>query len=181
MLGARQETWLNALCQRSVARWNFFAQQVLMARCDEFPGPAEKLQTQAWDGYPAARRRFLQMLDTFRVSNPVVLSGDMHSFWINDLKRDFLAAHAPAVAAEIVTSSISSWNGDDSYIAQVRRAAPHVKFATARFRGYVRLDVSPARVQADLRAVGRVADPASRGFTLSSWVVENGRAGITRA
>lgn len=181
LLGTRQEAWLNDVCRHGNARWNLFAQQVLMARADADPGPAARLQTQAWDAYPAARTRFLQMLENFKVANPVVLSGDVHSFWVNDLKQDFGTPRAPAVAAEIVTSSISSWSGDDAYIAQVRRDAPHVKFATARFRGYVRLDVNPARIQADLRAVVRVSDPASRGFTLSSWVVENGRAGIARA
>ena len=124
------------------------------------------------------------MLDSLidnRVSNPIILSGDVHSFWVNDLRRDFLRYEEAPVAAEIVTTSISSYGGDDSYINQVRLDAPHVKFATARFRGYARLDVTPVRTTCDLRAVVKIQDPASRGFTLSSWVVGDQRPGIVRA
>jgi alkaline phosphatase D len=181
LLGAIQEAWVDRTLQNATAQWNLLAQQILMARSDEFPGPEEKLRTQSWDGYPAARTRLFDSLVNYRVSNPIILSGDVHSFWVNDLRRDFLRPEQAPVAAEIVTTSISSYGGDDSYINLVRQDAPHVKFATARFRGYARLDVTPVRTTCDLRAVVKVQDPASLGFTLSSWVVENQRAGIARA
>ena len=181
LLGTAQEAWLDRTLYASKAQWNLVAQQLLMARNDGFPGPMEKLQTQNWDGYAAARTRLLDSLIDYRVSNPIILSGDVHSFWVNDLCRDFLRPEQAPVAAEIVTTSISSYGGDDSYINQVRLDAPHVKFATARFRGYARLDVTPVRTTCDLRAVVKIQDPASRGFTLSSWVVDDQRPGIVRA
>ncbi len=46
------------------------------------------------DGYPEARRRLLTHLRDARVANPVVLGGDNHSFWANDLKPDFDAESA---------------------------------------------------------------------------------------
>ncbi|MGD9602313.1 MAG: alkaline phosphatase [Gammaproteobacteria bacterium] len=181
LLGAAQETWLDDALRASHARWNIIAQQVLMARSDLFAGPREQLPRQSWDGYPAARLRLFDALARHAVPNPVVLSGDVHSYWINDLRRDFLRPETSPVAAEIVTTSISSRGMDEDYIREVRRDSPHVKFATGRFRGYTRIDVTPARATADLRAVVRVQDPTSLGFTLSSWVVEAGRPGIQRA
>lgn len=182
LLGAAQEQWLDDALAHSNARWNLVAQQVLMARSDLFPGPREQLPRQSWDGYPAARTRLFDSFARHAVTNPVVLSGDVHSFWVNDLRRDFLQPATPPVAAEIVTTSISSYGGaDDRYINEVRRDAPHVKFATARFRGYARLNVTPARTECDLRAVVRVQDPETRGFTLSSWLIDDGRPGIARA
>ncbi len=181
LLGTAQEAWLDQALQDSRAQWNLLAQQILLARSDEVPGPDEKVRTQSWDGYPAARTRLFKSLVDYRVSNPLVLSGDVHSFWVNDLQPDFLHPEQAPIAAEIVTTSISSYGGDDSYIDLVRQDAPHVKFATARFRGYARLDITPTRTTCDLRAVVKVQDPNSRGFTLSSWVVENQRPGIHRA
>ncbi len=181
LLGPVQEAWLDHALRVSTAQWNLVAQQLLMARSDGSAGPAESLQTQSWDGYPAARNRMLDSFVEHQVANPIVLSGDVHNFWVNDLRRDFLDPAQTPVAAEIVTTSISSFGGTDDYITQVRRDAPHVKFATARFRGYARLDVTPARTICDLRAVAQIEDPASNGYTLSSWIVEDGRPGITRA
>jgi alkaline phosphatase D len=181
LLGTAQEAWLARALQGSRAQWNLLAQQILCARSDEVPGPEEEVRTQSWDGYPAARTRLFKNLVDYHVSNPMVLSGDVHSFWVNDLRPDFRRPEQAPIAAEIVTTSISSYGGDDSYIDQVRQDAPHVKFATARFRGYARLDITAARATCDLLALVKVQDPNSRGFTLSSWVVEDQRPGINRA
>jgi alkaline phosphatase D len=46
-----------------------------------------------------------------RVSNPVVVTGDWHSTFVNDIHLDFDQGASPAVATEFVGTSISS-NGD---------------------------------------------------------------------
>ena len=56
---------------------------------------------------PAARA-LLEFLAARQPSNPVVLTGDIHSNWVNDLKVDFRDANAPVVATEFVGTSISS-------------------------------------------------------------------------
>jgi len=45
------------------------------------------------------------------VSNPVVVTGDWHSTFVNDILRDFDDPSSPVVASEVVGTSISS-NGD---------------------------------------------------------------------
>ena len=42
-----------------------------------------------WSGYQVERTRFLQFLADRRPSNPVVLTGDIHNHWVNDLRVDF--------------------------------------------------------------------------------------------
>ena len=49
----------------------------------------DAFSTDDWDGYPANRQRLLQHIHDSKVANPVVLSGDIHSFFANDLKLDF--------------------------------------------------------------------------------------------
>ena len=52
-------------------------------------GPGQSFWTDGWDGYPAARSRLLRLLAQRRVSNPIVLGGDVHAFYAADLKLDF--------------------------------------------------------------------------------------------
>ncbi len=43
----------------------------------------------AWDGYPSARQRLLRSVVESGVRNPVFVTGDWHSTFVNDLKLDF--------------------------------------------------------------------------------------------
>ena len=67
----------------------------------------------AWSGYEAARRRITHSLQNSGVRNPIVITGDIHSNWVCDLKMDYKAANAPVVATELIGTSISS-GGDGS-------------------------------------------------------------------
>ena len=80
MLGARQEAWLAAGLAASKAKWNLLAQQTLMAQADSKAGPGQRFFSDSWDGYPAARERLMKDFENTRVTNPVVLGGDVHSF-----------------------------------------------------------------------------------------------------
>ena len=42
-----------------------------------------------WPGYEVNRRRMLKFFDERKIANPVVLTGDIHSNWANDLLVDF--------------------------------------------------------------------------------------------
>ncbi|MBL8481671.1 MAG: alkaline phosphatase D family protein, partial [Rhodocyclaceae bacterium] len=89
LLGMEQENWLAAQLQTSPARWNFIAQSTLMAQSENGKGAERRFWTDAWDGYPAARRRLLSALVAHKVANPVVIGGDIHATWVSDLKLDF--------------------------------------------------------------------------------------------
>jgi alkaline phosphatase D len=52
-----------------------------------------------------------------------------------------------------------------------------VRFADARHRGYVRVEVTPRRWTADLRAMRTVSQPRGEADTLATFVVEDGRPG----
>jgi alkaline phosphatase D len=177
MLGLRQERWLQAGLDASSARWNILGQQTLMAQADGKAGRGQIFNSDAWDGYPAARRRLMEYLAVRRPGNPVVLSGDVHSFWVNDLKTDFADEGAPAVASELVTTSITSRPPPEETIRTAVAEGPHIRFATGTRRGYLRLELSPKCLRADLRAVDSVLAKDSACETLASFVVEDGRPG----
>jgi alkaline phosphatase D len=180
MLGDAQERWLAAGLATGAAQWNLLGQTTLMAQADSKPGPGQMFYSDAWDGYPAARRRLLQTLVDTRARNPVVLGGDVHSFWVTDLKTDFARAESPTVASEFVTTSVTSQPPPEDRIQTAAREGAHVKFATGLHRGYVRMELSPARLTAELRALDDARRQDAQCSTLASWVVEDGRPGAQR-
>jgi len=182
ILGVDQEKWLEAGLDRSGARWNVLAQQTLMAQRDLKPGPGQVFWTDAWDGYPLARRRLLDHLAARKPSNPVVIGGDVHSFWVTDLKPDFDDARSPVVASEIVGTSITSAAGrSEQELQGLLPDNPHIRFVHGARRGYVRVELTSARMRVDLRAMHNVTDPGAGVDTLASFVVEDGRPGAVRA
>ena len=182
LLGIDQETWLETGLDRSRARWNVLAQQTLMAQRNLSPtGFGQRFWTDGWDGYPAARRRLLDYLGRRKPGNPVVIGGDVHSFWVSDLKPDFDDAKSPVVATELCGTSITSQHPRAELIPALLTHNRHTGFADGTRRGYVRVEVTPTRLRADLRAMRNVVDPRAEIDTLASFVIEDGRPGAQRA
>jgi len=135
-----------------------------------------------WSGYESARNRLLSFLGKRQPSNPVFITGDIHSNWVADLKLDFRKPESQTVGTEFVGTSISS-GGDgadslpavDAYLPE----NPHVKFYNSQ-RGYVRCIVKPGNWQSDYRVVSYVSRPGSDIRTRASFVVEKGRPGAQR-
>lgn len=187
LTGDVQERWLNDGLTRSHARWNVIAQQVMMSRT-LFPNPAlvppALANLDQWDGYAAARTRLLGLLAEARVSNPVVLAGDIHSTWVSELKRDFDRPESPSVAVEFVAPSVSS-DFPAAFDGPIKAANPffnpHVKYFDGLKHGYLRCSVDRHTWRTDVRVVDTIAVRSSPVSTQASFVVENGQPQIERA
>ncbi len=181
-LGEAQERWLLDGLDGSAARWNVIPQQIMMARVDFTPGGGESYALDMWSGYEAARRRLMEFLAARRTGNPIVLTGDIHSNWVNDLKVDYRDPAAPVVGTELVGTSISS-GGDGADVrdgtAALLAENPAIRFYNAQ-RGYVRCELTPARCRADYQVLEYVTRPGSPISTRASFVVEDGRPGAQR-
>ncbi|MBA8823839.1 phosphodiesterase/alkaline phosphatase D-like protein [Saccharopolyspora lacisalsi] len=180
MTGAKQERWLLDGLAGSRARWNAIGQQTIMAFYDYDTSESVSINHDQWDGYAAARDRLLGFVAERRPSNVVVLSGDWHSSWVNDLKADFTDPGSETLATEFVGTSISSGCGWRDSVAAALGANPHVKFFDGDFRGYTRCTVTPAKWRTDYRVVNDPSDPAGPAFTLASFAVADGVAGARR-
>jgi alkaline phosphatase D len=183
MLGQRQERWLYDGLESSKARWDVLANNVMMARLDHDGPDGDRLWHDAWDGFPAARNRVTWRFGNADVRNPVVITGDWHSTFVNDIKQNFDRPGSPTVATEFVGTSISS-NGDEPvygpYYGPMIKYNPHIKFFDGDRRGYVRCTITPEQWQTDLRMVRSVSRPDAPAYTLASFVVEDGRPGAQR-
>jgi alkaline phosphatase D len=180
MLGAEQERWLDESLGRSSSRWNVIAQQTLMAQVDRRPGPGADYWTDGWDGYPRARERLLRSVASRRVSNPLVIGGDVHMSAVADLKVDFDDANSPVVATEFVCPSITSQGPAVKRVELFLQENPHIKFANGVRRGYTTVDLTPTRCVSRIRTVASVTERDSPMRTLATYAVEDGRAGAHR-
>jgi alkaline phosphatase D len=186
LLGAAQEAWLAEAMSASVragTHWQVLVQQVLMgslrtprdlmrAAGDGLPDYVRtRLQAaaaasaaglpsnmDAWDGYPAARARlFKAALEAD--ANLVVLAGDTHNAWAFDLAHE----GAP-VGVEFGGSSVSS-PGFETYLTFIKPDTlaaslvaenPQLQWADTAQRGYMAVELTPARVTTEYRFMAGV-------------------------
>jgi alkaline phosphatase D len=184
MLGSEQEAWLARGLATSGARWNLIAQQLLVAQLEHATIQPNWFWNDAWDGYPAARTRLLQDVVASGVSNPIVVTGDWHSTFVNDLKLDFIDPKSPVVATEFVTPAITT-GGDGTpygpYYAPMVPFNPHIKYYEGDRRGYFHCELRPSEARFDLRFVTSVERPDGTGYAERSWVVADGVPGAQMA
>ncbi len=180
LLGPAQRGWLQAALLQSGGLWNVLAQQVMMAFV-AFPQPNAEavLSMDQWPGAAAERMNLMRFLSERRVPNPIVLTGDIHCNWVNDLRIDDRQPEQPVVATEFVGTSISS-GGNGAAKAKdhdaLLAANPVVRFYN-RQRGYVRCQVTPDRWTSDYMVVADVTQPDSDVTPCASFVVEAGTPG----
>ena len=181
MLGGRQEAWAQGQLASSQARWNLLAQGTLMGYNNEAPLPEHRYWTDAWNGYPAARERLMKFLAEKHISNPVVLSGDIHAFVVSGLHLKAADLESPLVAPEFVTTSVTSDAVAETYFENIRKNNPNLLTATGEHRGYVRMDITKDTLRADLISIDTVKEQNSGRSTLISYVVEAGKPALQRA
>ena len=181
MLGFAQEAWLYGNLARSKAHWNVIAQDVLMAQLGVKQDDSYGFSTDDWDGYPANRSRLLKRIHDSQVSNPVVIGGDAHSFFANDLRLDFDDPASPVVATEFVGTSISSYGPPYEPIARAVADNPYIHFFDSRRRGYVAVDLVPKQMQVRMQVVSDATNPNADISTFKAFAVEGGRPGVVAA
>lgn len=182
LTGGDQLAWLAEELRVSDARWKLVgnpvmiapmlmpqrpkAQQIaLQASTDPMTwGPAEP-NTDTWDGYPAERRRLLELIEDERVDDVVFLSGDVHTAWANEVAGP---GRTP-VAAEFVCASVTSNNVDDFMGTAPRSVSlameeaivelnPHVKFVNLDDHGYCVLELTDDEARMEWWAIDDRAD-----------------------
>jgi alkaline phosphatase D len=177
LVGSEQGYWILKNLEQSRSRWNVLAQQTIMAQFDYDTGTGISVNHDQWDGYSADRDRIFTYIKKSRPSNPVVLSGDWHSSWVNDLKEDFNNPKSETLATEFVGTSISSGCGWKEQVEAALSVNPHVKFFNGDYRGYVRCHVTHNSWKSDYIVVSSPSNPEAVASTLASFAVQNGKPG----
>jgi len=182
MLGKRQFAWMKESLGESMATWNVLANQVIMAIIDIKRGPEKVYPMDEWSGYVHERNKLMKFIDERKIANTIVLTGDNHTNWVNDLRVDDLQPKTRVVATEFVGTSISSGgNGSEHHerAKELMTENPGVRFLNGE-RGYVRCTVTPKSWRSDFRTVSQIEKPGAPIVTRASFVVEAGEAGAKR-
>jgi phosphodiesterase/alkaline phosphatase D-like protein len=172
-----QLDWLKHTTARPGRRWHLIGNQVVMTPV-RFPGAAlglpanlTLLNSDQWDGYQADQAELLTHLGSQPAEHgdAVVLTGDIHSSWANDLPVDRTVTPYQSAGVEFVCPSVTS----DGFYEAVRAALPAgtptavvtattqgvtaavaatnpwIRYLDGVGHGYTLIDVTPSRVQAD--------------------------------
>jgi alkaline phosphatase D len=155
LLGVEQESWLYrelSLSQSRRSKWRLLGQQVMMAALGEATGAI--LNSDQWDGYLASRTRLLRHLADGAIDNVVVLTGDIHTSWGNEIGFNPFVPEFTSQAVEFVTPGITSPGIDDFGLAanlaeRISDSHPHVRYVDLYRRGYLLVDIDRDRTQAE--------------------------------
>ncbi|MHA6288897.1 alkaline phosphatase D family protein [Maricaulis sp. CAU 1757] len=209
LLGAQQIADIAAACEASVAAgkpWQILANQVILARVDlpdfstTLPGWLRwyasrdndyardfiqrtrfglPLNTDMWDGYAAERERLYAALKGSG-ADIVTLTGDVHSFWVNDL----VDADGERRGTELVGASVTSPAPFASYAAPgvdygqlMVEANRDVRYCNMEEFGYIRLTLEAEEARADYVSVSSILQRDYRAGVAASWRLEPGRDG----
>ena len=189
LLGADQEAWLAEQLKTSRATWRLIGQQVMMGQLKvtgglKMSGGGTIINSDQWDGYEASRDAFFKALTDHQVDNVIVLTGDIHTSWAIDLHPDpnNPEVYDPAsgkgpLAVEFVTPGISSPGLSNSSVVDraIGRANPHIRWYDLERRGYMVIDVTPARAQATWFLVEDATQRETRQYFGQAFSVYDGQ------
>ncbi len=167
ILGAEQRAWLLAELASSTAKWKLIGNGTTFAPliagptnpltgCTSPPEPVCWVNEDAWDGYRFDRQAVYDAIETNGVTNSVFLFGDIHAVIACDLPRvpNDIASYNPltgegSLGVEFCCGGVAQvpvpvWTG-----LMANGENPHMKHANERQLGYMLLDLTPARVQAE--------------------------------
>lgn len=128
----------------------------------------------AWDGYPAARERFYNMARETAGDGLIVLTGDTHTWWANDLTT----RNGDHAGVELGVSSVTSpspyrpeflgGKGAD-YALLTNRDNDDVRYLSGESHGFIDLTVERESARAVFHAVDTIESPNYNGYELAAF------------
>ena len=150
----------------------------------------------AWDGFPAERARILSHIRDNGIDDVVVLTGDIHSSWAADVTIDpYDGSYNPltgdgSICTEFVCPSVTSDSfyktlgfpyrtGSIALEEGTKADNPHIKFVQGDDHGYVLLDITAERCQAQFWSTHDVLEPNTNHELMATWETLAGANRVT--
>jgi alkaline phosphatase D len=188
LVGPVQFNWLNNNLDTSTAQWQIIGQQVMIAPLItpvSLFGEERVVNPDQWDGYPFDRKKLYDHIISHNIDNVVVLTGDIHTSWANDLPlaNYDTANRQNSVGVEFVCTSISSGNELPQAVSEgfIYACAPHVRYVDLTLHGYCILDINTSRTQSDYVNMSTTTSQAYTVSTGPSWYVNSGETFLRQA
>ncbi|HIF14075.1 MAG TPA: T9SS type A sorting domain-containing protein [Bacteroidetes bacterium] len=183
LLGHQQMNWLKQELSDTNTQWKILAQQVMMAPLKIQIGilPPFYFNEDQWNGYPAERDKVKNHILNNSIQNFVVLTGDIHTSWANDLPTSNYnsSTGGGSFGVEFVTPSVTSpaleVGGTSINLPSViiKAANNHNKFVNTTERGFFILDINKTRSQADWYFINTISERNSDYSYAESWYVND--------
>lgn len=218
MLGAAQMDYIDGTVRASISAgqpWRLIANQIIMAKVtapDLTPHVTEEdivaLEQQwdqarafvqsstlglptnfdAWDGYPAARERFYDMTKAAGEDGMIVITGDTHTWWANDLTN----RNGDLMGVELGTHSVTSpspyrksflGGKGAEYALLTNRENKDVRYLSGEDHGYIDLEITRDAARAEYVAVDNIESRNYNAFTKVAFDIgkKKGAASFTDA
>ncbi|MES1938825.1 alkaline phosphatase [Salinisphaera sp. T5B8] len=207
LIDDNQRQWLADRLEQSPAIWKLIGQQVMFGQLKSVGAPNASNATNPggqggvffnsdqWDGYPRARERVWEIIrggqaaPNVAIDNVVVLTGDIHTSWAMDITEDpnNAAAYDPAtglgsMGVEFVATSVTSPGFDSNDLRDtILSQNPHMKYAELTQRGYLLLDITRERMQAEWWYVDDIKSRNNQQRFASAWQVRAGENHVVAA
>ncbi|NOX96448.1 MAG: alkaline phosphatase D family protein [Alphaproteobacteria bacterium] len=214
MLGAAQIDFIDRTFRKSIndgQPWRLVANQVIMAKM-EAPDLTDKiveeelvelekqwaparafvkssalglpLNFDAWDGYPAARERFYKMIKSTNDDGMIVVTGDTHTWWANDL----VARDGKHMGVELGVHSITSpspfrkeflGGKGAEYSLLTNQKNKDVRYLTGEHHGYIDLEITHKEARADFIAVDTIESRDYNAFYKAGFEIKKTKRGAS--
>mgnify|MGYP000315482402 CR=1 FL=1 len=210
MLGAAQRDFIADAINQSAASgqpWRLIANQIIMAKViapdlnphvtEDDIVELEKSWNQArafvkssalglptnfdaWDGYPAARERFYDTVKQNGGDGLIVVTGDTHTWWANDL-TDKAGGH---VGVELGTHSVTSpspyrksflGGKGAEYALLTNRENKDVRYLSGEDHGYIDLEIGRDKAKARFMAVDTVESREYNAFEKAAFTIKRSK------
>ena len=167
ILGAQQREWFLAEIARSTARWKIIGNGTTFAPliagptnpltgCTSPPAETCFVNEDAWDGYRFDRQAVFDVLETNSIQNSVFIFGDIHAVIACDLPRvpNDIASYNPltgegSLGVELGCGGVAQVPVPVWTALRLNGENPHMKHANETQLGYMLMDVTPERIQAE--------------------------------
>ncbi|MCB2112040.1 MAG: alkaline phosphatase D family protein [Parvularculaceae bacterium] len=131
----------------------------------------------AWDGFPAARERFYDAVrQSADCDGIVVVTGDTHTWWANDL----VASDGEHIGVELGGHSVTSpspyrkeflGGKGAEYALLTGRDNKDVRYISGENHGYIALTVTRKNMEASFVAVNTIESPHYEAFEQSAFTI----------
>ncbi len=170
LIGNEQFDWLKNQIKNSTAQWKVMANQVMVAPFKVFN---VAFNSDQWDGYSSERKKLFKIINDDSINNFVVLTGDIHSAWANDLPFGKVPynpwTNKGSVGVEFVTTAVTSPGipltgilgniTQDAFAQLVKTNNTHVKHNNFVNRGFNIIDFTNQKCQSDFYNIETIATP----------------------
>jgi len=206
MLGDVQLDYVAKALERSASRgepWRLIANQIIMAKVTapnfarqvteedilalekeweqarafiQFSTLGLPANLDAWDGYPAARERLYDAMRKAKADGVIVVTGDTHTWWANDLK----AKDGGHVGVELGVNSVtspspyrkSSFGGKGAaYALLTSQENKDVRYLSGEDHGFIDLTLTRDEAIARFVAVDTVEAPVYNAFEKAAFTI----------